>query len=152
MPVDAPKPEDSNEVKILVIEDNTDDQELLLHQLNKSGVQDRVLCVEDGNDALNLLRDGARKLSKLGAIFLDLSLPGVDGLLLLQSIRANVETALLPVFIMTGSTNPKDEDECRRLGATRFIPKQLLRLPSFRSTLADMIHPPADSPEKVPTV
>ncbi len=133
------QPEDRNEpVRILVIEDNVDDQELLLHQLDKSGVQDRVLCVGDGGDALNLLRDGARRLSALGAIFLDLSLPGVDGLLLLKAIRANVETALLPVFVMTGSTNPKDEAECRRLGATRFIPKQLLSLPSFRATLSEL--------------
>ena len=96
------------------------------------------MCVENGSDALELLRTGARKLSAVGAIFLDLSLPGVNGLLLLQTIRANVETALLPVFVMTGSTNPADEAECRRLGATSFIPKKLLSLPSFRSTIADM--------------
>ncbi len=99
------------------------------------------MCVEDGNVAMDLVRDGAQKLSAVCAIFLDLSLPGVNGLLLLQSIRANVTTALLPVFIMTGSTNPQDEAECRRLGATRFIPKSLLSLPSFRSTIADMLAP-----------
>jgi CheY-like chemotaxis protein len=142
------RPDEGNEpVRILVIEDNVDDQELLLHQLGKSGVQDRVLCVGDGGDALDLLRDGARRLSALGAIFLDLSLPGVDGLLLLKAIRANVETALLPVFVMTGSTNPRDEAECRRLGATRFIPKQLLSLPSFRATLAELFSPAAASTE-----
>ena len=154
MPLADPSPpseDKNNPVRILVIEDNTDDQELLLHQLDKSGVHDRVLCVEDGCDALNLLRDGARKLSALGAIFLDLSLPGVDGLLLLKSIRANVETALLPVFIMTGSTNPKDEAECRRLGATRFIPKQLLSLPSFRATLAELFPARAETVDNVPT-
>jgi two-component system response regulator len=127
--------------KILVIEDDANDQQLLIRQLKKSGVQDQVMCVEDGNVAMDLVRDGAQKLSAVCAIFLDLSLPGVNGLLLLQSIRANVTTALLPVFIMTGSTNPQDEAECRRLGATRFIPKSLLSLPSFRSTIADMLAP-----------
>ena len=133
--------ENSPDSTILVIEDNIDDQDMLIRQLKKSGIEDRVLCVANGNDALTLVRAGARKLSAVCAVFLDLSLPGVNGLLLLQAIRANVETALLPVFVMTGSTNPKDEAECRRLGATRFIPKQLLSLPSFRSTIADLFQP-----------
>jgi CheY-like chemotaxis protein len=133
---------DKSPVRILVVEDNVDDQELLLRQLHKSGIPGRVLCVGDGNDALDLLRDGARKLSSVCAIFLDLSLPGVNGLLLLQAIRSNVETALLPVFIMTGSTNPKDEAECKRLGATSFIPKSLISIPSFAATIADIFRPP----------
>ena len=113
---------------------------MLIRQLKKSGIEDQVVCVDDGHDALALVRAGTRKLSAVCAVFLDLSLPGVNGLLLLEAIRANVETALLPVFIMTGSTNPKDEAECRRLGATSFIPKQLLSLPSFRSTIAELCH------------
>jgi CheY-like chemotaxis protein len=130
--------EAADPVKILVIEDNIDDQDMLRRQLQKSGVHDRVLCVGDGGDALRLLREGTRKLSEVAAIFLDLSLPGVSGLLLLHAIRANVETALLPVFVMTGSTNPKDEVECKRLGATSFILKGRLSLPAFRATIAEM--------------
>ena len=130
--------ENSPDSTILVIEDNIDDQDMLIRQLKKSGIEDQVMCVADGTDAMSLVRTGARKLSAVCAIFLDLSLPGVNGLLLLEAIRANVETKLLPVFIMTGSTNPKDEAECRRLGATSFIPKQLLSLPSFRSTITDL--------------
>jgi len=141
-------PEEQGPAEILVIEDNLDDQEMLLHQLKKANVQERVLCVEDGTDALHLLQDGARKLSAVCAVFLDLSLPGVNGLMLLQAIRSNVETALLPVFIMTGSTNPKDEAECRRLGVSNFIPKGQISLSSFRSTLSDIFHPPAPASEK----
>ena len=133
--------------EILLIEDNKDDQDLLIHQLQKSGIQDKVRCVENGNDALALVRASTRKLSKVCAIFLDLGLPGVDGLLLLEAIRSNVETALLPVFVMTGSTNPRDESEARRLGATGFIPKQLVNLPAFRSTLADMFKRPDSAPD-----
>jgi putative two-component system response regulator len=124
-------------VKILVVEDNSDDQAMLLRQLHKSGVNDKVMCVGNGDDALHLLRDGAEKLSAIAAVFLDLSLPGVDGMMLLRIIRSNVETALLPVFIMTGSTDPKVEAEAHRLGATSFIPKSLLSLPSFRPNIAE---------------
>jgi two-component system OmpR family response regulator len=138
---------DNSPARILVIEDNTDDQAMLLRQLQKSGIQDRVLCVDDGNDAMDLVRTGAQKLSAVCAIFLDLSLPGVDGLLLLQAIRSNVETALLPVFIMTGSTNPQDEAECKRLGATSFISKSLLALPAFRSTITEMFRSSRPSPD-----
>lgn len=135
--------EDKSDVKqteptILVIEDSRDDQEMLIRQLKKSGVNERVVCVNDGTDALALVRAGSQKLSAVCAVFLDLSLPGVDGLLLLKAIRANVETSLMPVFVMTGSTNPNNEVASRRLGATRFIPKQLLSLPSFRSTLSEL--------------
>ena len=111
---------------------------MLLRQLEKSGVNERVMCVGNGDDACELLRNGAQKLSAIAAVFLDLSLPGVDGLMLLKLIRSNVETALLPVFIMTGSTNPKDEAEAHRLGATSFIPKALLSLPSYRGNLAQL--------------
>jgi CheY-like chemotaxis protein len=138
--------DDQASARILVIEDNIDDQDILIRQLQKAGVQERVLCVENGNDAYNLVQDGARKLSAVCAIFLDLSLPGINGLLLLQAIRSNVATALLPVFVLTGSANPKDEAECQRLGATRFIPKKLLSLPSFRSTLAGIFHPEESVP------
>ena len=129
-------------VKILVIEDNIDDQNLLKRQLSKSGVRDRVMCIGDGSIALNLIRGGTRKLSAVAAVFLDLSLPGVNGLLLLQAIRANVETALLPVFVVTGSINPKDETEAKRLGATSFIAKDRLALPEFRETLSELLHAP----------
>jgi two-component system, response regulator len=123
---------------ILVIEDNADDQDLLIHQLQRSGIKDRVLCIANGGDALELVHSGAQKISAVCAIFLDLSLPGVNGFLLLEAIRANVKTALLPVFIMTGSANPADEAECRRLGATSFFPKQFLSLPSFRPTITNL--------------
>ena len=128
-------PPASPEARILVIEDNADDQAILIHQLQKSGVNDPVVCIGDGNDALKFLGEGARKLSAVCAIFLDLSLPGVDGLLLLKAIRSNLETALLPVFVISGSTNPKDEAEAKRLGATSFLSKQKLSLPSFRATI-----------------
>ena len=132
---------------ILVIEDNRDDQEMIVRQLKKSGVNEKVMCVSDGTDAMELIRAGAQKLSRVCAIFLDLSLPGVNGLLLLQAIRANVETSLLPVFIMTGSTDPKDESESTRLGATSFIPKQLLSLPSYRTQIAELFRTPDISDE-----
>jgi CheY-like chemotaxis protein len=133
--------EESSPEKILVIEDDADDQAMLIRQLTKSGVQNGVVCVEHGDDAMALVRTGAKKLGEVCAVFLDLSLPGVNGLLLLQAIRSNVETALLPVFIMTGSTNPSDEAEAKRLGATSFIPKSMLSLPSFRTTIAEMFKP-----------
>jgi CheY-like chemotaxis protein len=141
-PLPLPPGEDNSPVKILVIEDEPMDQEMLISQLQDSGIHDRVLCIDNGHDAMTLLREGAQKLTNVCAIFLDLSLPGVHGLLLLQTIRSNIETALLPVFIMSGSTNPKDEAEARRLGATDFIPKRLVSEPSFRETIADIFQSP----------
>ncbi len=139
MPLPAPAAgDDPARARILVIEDDSNDQDLLIRQLHKSGIKEPVLCIEDGGDALELVRTGARKLSAVCAIFLDLSLPGVNGILLLEAIRSNVQTALLPVFVLTGSSNPQDEAECRRLGVTSFIPKGLLALPSFWPAITEV--------------
>lgn len=127
---------------ILIIEDNIDDQNLLKRQLTKAGVQERVVCLSDGSLALNLIREGSIKLSCFSVIFLDLSLPGANGLLLLHAIRTNAETRLMPVFVVTGSMDPKVEAEAKRLGATSFIPKDNLALPSFRSTISEIFSLP----------
>ncbi len=97
-------------VRVLVIEDNPDDRELLLYQLRKSGMDSHVKFISDGREALDFLTnprasDLAREVI---AVFLDLRLPSLSGLDLLRRLRAHDHLQALPVIVMTSSNDPKD--------------------------------------------
>src|SRR5882762_6721119 len=111
----APIKDDS--VRVIVIEDNADDRELLLRQLKKSGMDGHVKFIANGRDALDFLTGPrAPALAKeLIAIFLDLKLPSLGGLELLRRLRARDELQNLPDIVMTSSNDPRDMEECRRL-------------------------------------
>ena len=98
---------------ILLVEDNPDDVELTLRALKKSNITNEVLVVRDGVEALNYLFatgvHAGRDISVMPAvILLDLKLPKVDGLEVLRRLRANDQTKLLPVVILTSSKEERD--------------------------------------------
>lgn len=117
----------SNKAAILIVEDNSDDEVLLLHALRRSNVAWReFLVARDGEEALEYLfgtgRWAGRDPSEIPqVILLDLRLPKVDGLEVLRRIRADPVTAQIPVLVFTTST--EDEDRCRGLGANSFAAK-----------------------------
>ncbi len=133
-------------IRVLVIEDNDDDQQLLLRQLKKAEISERILFVNDGKKAVDiLLRSDEQEIrSKLVAVFLDLKLPHTSGLDILRLIRSTPEIAKLPVIVMTGSTNPKDLEECQKLNATSFIAKPIT-FQSFVVAIANVFHAPQTS-------
>ena len=113
---------------ILLVEDNPDDEALTLRALKKNNILNEVFVARDGQEALDFLYcEGAHQsrsaehLPQL--ILLDLKLPKLDGLEVLQSIRANELTHLLPVVILTTSNEDKDILNSYKLGANSFIRK-----------------------------
>ncbi len=113
---------------ILLVEDNPDDVELTLRALKKSNITNEVLVVRDGVEALNYLFatgvHAGRDISVMPAvILLDLKLPKVDGLEVLRRLRANDQTKLLPVVILTSSKEERDLIESYKLGANSYIRK-----------------------------
>ncbi len=135
-------------VKVLVIEDNADDRELLLRQLRKSGLGEHVKFISDGKEALNLLTGpDAPPPSDLIIILLDLRLPSLSGLELLRRLRALPRFQTLPVTVMTSSNDPRDLEECRRLNVVNYLTKPVT-FDSFSKAVADMFHPrkPASEP------
>jgi CheY-like chemotaxis protein len=78
----------------------------------------------------------ALKRDELAAIFLDLKLPTVSGLELLQAIRANERTREIPVIVMTSSNTPTDLEKCRELGVFSYVAKPLT-FSSFAKAFAD---------------
>lgn len=111
--------------RILLIEDNRDDEELALIALRKMGVQCRIDVVRDGAEALDyLLARGSYTSRTLPhAVLLDLKLPKIDGIEVLRHIRANKMTLFLPVIILTSSREERDLIDGYSLGANSYVVK-----------------------------
>jgi two-component system response regulator len=134
------------QVRVLVVEDNADDRELLLRQLRKTGMADQVKFISDGKEALVYLTEpGAQSAEdELIAIFLDLNLPSVSGLDLLRKLRQSDGSPDTPVIVMTSSNDPHDLEECRRLHVTQYVSKPVT-FTSFSKAVADVFHLPRNA-------
>lgn len=114
--------------EILVIEDNPDDIELTLRAFRKSNIANEVVVARDGAEALEYLfatgQYAGRDPNALPqVVLLDLNLPRVDGLEVLQRVRAHPKTKLLPVVILTSSTEERDLVNGYSLGANSYVQK-----------------------------
>ena len=117
-----------NKKIILLVEDNRDDEELTLMAFEQSKIMNEVAVVRDGAEALDyLFKTGKytnRALSDLPAvILLDLKLPKISGLEVLKRIRADDQTQLVPVVILTTSKEQEDIINSYKLGCNSYIRK-----------------------------
>jgi CheY-like chemotaxis protein len=113
---------------ILLVEDNADDEVLTLRALKKNNIKNEVVVAHDGAEALEYLF-GTGKFAGRNTDFipqvvlLDLKLPKVDGLEVLRRLRADQRTKLLPVVILTSSTEEQDRIRGYDLGANSYVRK-----------------------------
>ncbi len=114
-----------NIVEILLVEDNPSDLELTLHALKRHNLANRIQIVRDGAEALEFLfgPDGNTVDYIPRVILLDLKLPKVDGLEVLQKIKGNPKTQAIPVVVLTSSREERDLVESYRLGVNSYIVK-----------------------------
>jgi two-component system, response regulator len=105
---------------ILLVEDNADDELLTLRELQKNNIANEIVVARDGEQALERLF-GATVLPQ--TVLLDLNLPKIDGLELLQRIRTNSRTRSLPVVILTASNADKDRIKAYDLGVNGYVRK-----------------------------
>ena len=116
------------EKTILLVEDDPDDEPLTLRALQKNNIVNRIVVAHDGEEALNILFGPERESSQTAVlipalVLLDIKLPKVDGLQVLQAIRANPHTRLSPVVILTSSNEERDLVEGYRLGCNSYVRK-----------------------------
>jgi two-component system response regulator len=113
---------------ILLVEDNPDDEELVLHTLRRDEICRRVFVVRDGVEALEYLRGSGRYRARaapcgLRIILLDLKLPLLDGHDLLAEIKTDPELRRIPVVVFTSAAPERDRLRGYALGANSYIVK-----------------------------
>ena len=106
---------------ILLVEDDDNDAELILRTLNLQVAADSIRHVRDGIEAVELLDQWQEEPLQL--ILLDLNLPGLSGLDVLQHVRATQLTSHVPVVILTGSERSSDIARSYDLGANSLLSK-----------------------------
>jgi two-component system response regulator len=115
-----------NPGKILLVEDNPDDVALTLRALKSRNITNDVVVAKDGVQAIEYLfgtgaASGAEELPAV--VLLDLKLPRVNGLEVLQRIRTEERTRMLPVVILTSSDEERDIIKGYSLGANSYVRK-----------------------------
>jgi len=118
----------TNEVEILLVEDNPNDVELAMRALKKNNLANRVFIVKDGAEALDFIfgrgtHQNRRVENVPRVILLDLKLPKVDGIEVLRSIRSDERTKYIPVVVLTSSSEERDIVETYKLGVNSYIVK-----------------------------
>lgn len=113
---------------ILLVEDNGDEAELALRALRRGSVASRVNRVPDGAEALDYLfatgsYDGRDMLDMPSLVLLDLRLPKVSGLEVLERLRGDPRTRRLPVVVLSSSGEESDVARSYDLGANSYLRK-----------------------------
>ncbi len=113
---------------ILLVEDSPEDTEAMLRAFRKAGLANPVQHCSDGDDALDFLFQRGRYAAP-GApprpivILLDLNLPGTDGREVLAEIKQDERLKMIPVVVLTTSSDERDIQKCYQMGANSYIKK-----------------------------
>jgi CheY-like chemotaxis protein len=118
----------SNEVEIVLVEDNPNDAELALRALKTYNLANNLIWLQDGVEALDFIfaqcQYSDRSLDgKPKVILLDLKLPRVDGLEVLEKIKSDIRTKSIPVVVLTSSSEERDIITSYNLGVNSYILK-----------------------------
>lgn len=115
-------------IEILFVEDSVDDAKLTIRALTKSGLTNKLHHVKDGSEALDFIYcKGAYASRNIKEhpkmILLDLKMPKVSGMEVLEKIKADPDMKSIPVVILTSSKEDPDIKKCYALGANSYIVK-----------------------------
>ena len=109
-----------NQRRILLIEDNPDDESLIQRALSRGNWRAEITVTRDGAAALATLREMKQQPD---LVLLDLKLPKLDGTEVLRQIRDNDRTRRLCVVVFTSSGEPRDISLCHSLGCNSYVIK-----------------------------
>jgi len=132
-----------NTVDLLFVEDNINDAELAIRELKKHNLANNLYHVKDGEEALEFIFGTGKyadtrsihNLPKL--ILLDIQMPKVNGIEVLQQIKANELTGSTPVVMLTSSKEDPDIKKCYALGANSYIVKPV-NFEAFASAIKNL--------------
>ena len=129
-----------NTKTILLVEDNSQDEMLTLRALRRANLANRIDVARDGQQALDYLFRAGEFANREGpdlptVVLLDIGLPRLSGLEVLERMRADTRTALLPVAILTSSDDERDRMKSYANGANSFVRKPV-NFTEFAETVA----------------
>ncbi|MEP7106958.1 MAG: response regulator [Ferruginibacter sp.] len=132
----------TKEIEILLVEDNISDAELIIRALKKNNLANRLLHVSDGAEALDFIfAEGAytgRQIEQEPkVILLDLKMPKVNGIEVLQKIKKDDRTRKIPVVVLTSSKEDPDIKNCYGLGANSYVTKPV-EFNAFQKAISDL--------------
>ena len=118
----------NSDIEILLVEDDPDDAEMTIDAMRKNNLANNLIHAVDGEEALDFLfgtgKFIGRNISlKPRLILLDLKMPKVDGMEVLQKVKSDEATKKIPVVILTSSKEDPDVSRCYELGANGYIVK-----------------------------
>ena len=130
------------EVDILLVEDSVDDAELTLHALRRERLANRIHIARDGEEALNFLFCTGEFANRSfeqppRLVLLDLKLPRVSGLEVLQRAKSDKRTRHIPIVVMTSSKEDRDLVSSYNLGVNSYIQKPV-DFDQFRGTVKNV--------------
>lgn len=118
-----------NSVEVLLVEDNLNDAELTIRELRKHHMANNLFHVKDGEEALDFIfgegkyADSRDLLYRPKVVLLDIQMPKVNGIEVLQKVKSDPRTRATPVVILTSSKEDPDIQKCYDLGANSYIVK-----------------------------
>ncbi|WP_370087427.1 response regulator [Ekhidna sp.] len=120
----------TNDVQIVLVEDSFDDAELTMRSLKSSNFVNEIVWLQDGEEALNYLQGKGKYEDrdtsiKPKLILLDLKLPKLSGIEVLERIKKDENLCRIPVVVMTSSKENRDLDRCYELGANSYVVKPI---------------------------
>lgn len=116
-------------VEILMAEDNQHDAELTIRELKRHNMANRLVHVKDGEEALDFIygrgvyAERGEQISLPRLVLLDIQMPKVNGIEVLEQLKSDPETRTIPVVILTSSRESPDMKRCYELGANSYIVK-----------------------------
>ena len=132
----------NDEIEILLVEDNAGDAELTIRALKKENLANKLVHLTDGAEAIDFLfgtgRFSNRKMENVPrVILLDLKMPKVGGLEVLEKIKSDDRTKKIPVVVLTSSAEDPDIKRCYALGANSYNLKPV-EFHNFSKTVSDL--------------
>ncbi|HMH21174.1 MAG TPA: response regulator [Puia sp.] len=130
------------EIDVLIVEDNPSDAEMTTRALKKNNFANRLFHVSDGAEALDFIfGEGEYAGEQIGhtlkLILLDLKMPRVNGIEVLQKIKADARTKKIPVVMLTSSKEDPDIQKCYDLGANGYVVKPV-EFSEFHKTITNI--------------
>lgn len=131
------------DVEIILVEDNPDDAALTIRAFKSRGLFNGFIHLKNGQEAIDYIFNGVSFNGKKFSdhipkvILLDLKMPKVNGLEVLERVKGDERTKAIPVVVLTSSAEDPDVERCYKLGANSYIVKPV-EFENFSKTVVDL--------------